>query len=334
MSAQDDALRRPAPAPVRRHSAAAEILQRVGILPILIVVLFVFFGLREPRFLRAENLYTVLTQSVYLVMITLAQTVVLLTGGFDMSVGSSVALTSIVVGQILVAYANNITTGTVLATVAGVGVGIAIGVINGGVISLFSVSPFIVTLAMLSMAAGGALILSGGVPVFGLPEAFAGALSTGVLFGIPVPWLVTGVVLAALYVVLDWTRFGRYIYALGGNAEAARLSGVPVRAYQWLTYILAGAVVGIGGVMLTARVGSGEPNLGATLPLESIAAAVVGGVSLRGGEGTLTGATLGAIFFVFLRNGMDLIRISSYTQMIVTGLLLVLAIVADRFIHR
>jgi ribose transport system permease protein len=334
VSAQDDVLRRASAAPSRASSVTGEVLQRVGILPILIVVLFVFFGLVEPRFLHAQNLYTVLTQSVYLIMITLAQTVVLLTGGFDLSVGSSVALTSIVVGQILVAYADHIAVGITLASLAGVGVGTLIGVINGAVISLFTVSPFIVTLAMLSMAAGGALILSGGVPVFGLPDAFARILSTGLFLGLPVPWLVTIVILVILYLTLNWMRIGRYIYALGGNSEAARLSGVPVRFYLWLTYAMAGAVVGLGGVMLTARVGSGEPNLGATLPLESIAAAVVGGVSLRGGEGTLTGATLGAIFFVFLRNGMDLIRISSYVQMIVTGLLLVLAIVVDRYIHR
>lgn len=334
MSTRDDVLGRAASAPSRAGSVAAAVLQRVGILPMLIIVLFVYFGLRQPRFVSVINLYTVLTQSVYVIVITLAQTVVLLTGGFDLSVGSSVALTSIVVGQILVAHTSSIGTGIVLGSLAGLGVGTAIGVINGGIISLFGVSPFIVTLAMLSMAAGAALIQSGGVPVFGLPDAFAATLSTGTLFGIPVPWLVTAIILAALYVVLNWTRVGRYIYALGGNMEAARLSGVPVRFYLWLTYILAGAVVGIGGVMLTARVGSGEPTLGAELPLESIAAAVVGGVSLRGGEGTLTGATLGAIFFVFLRNGMDLIGISSYVQMVITGLILILAIIVDRYIHR
>lgn len=334
MSTGDDVLGRAASAPSRAGSVAADVLQRVGILPILIIVLFVYFGLRQPRFVSVINLYTVLTQSAYVIVITLAQTVVLLTGGFDLSVGSSVALTSIVVGQILVGHANSVGAGIVLGSLAGLGVGTAIGVVNGGLISLFSVSPFIVTLAMLSMAAGAALIQSGGVPVFGLPDAFAAMLSTGTLLGIPVPWLVTAVILAALYVVLNWTRIGRYIYALGGNMEAARLSGVPVRFYLWLTYILAGAIVGIGGVMLTARVGSGEPTLGAELPLESIAAAVVGGVSLRGGEGTLAGATLGAIFFVFLRNGMDLIGISSYVQMVITGLILILAIIVDRYIHR
>ena len=192
--------------PSRPVHPAAEILQRVGILPILIVVLFVFFGLREPRFLRAENLYTVLTQSVYLVMITLAQTVVLLTGGFDMSVGSSVALTSIVVGQILVAYANNIAAGTALASIAGVGVGIAIGVINGGVISLFSVSPFIVTLEHLQgMIDNKALAVAVELEI---PDRLhIGPRRAADLAGD----------VGADADALNWTRFGRYIYALGGT---------------------------------------------------------------------------------------------------------------------
>lgn len=315
-----------------RVGAFHRMLIRVGILPFLMAGLVVIFGVLQPRFLAWQNIHTVGIQSVYLVIVAIAQMLVLLTSGFDLSVGSSIAVVSIVTSSVLVAGAGD-ATGIAVAAAAGVGVATLIGAVNGAVIAIFGVSPFIVTLAMLSMAAGAALIMSGGVPVFNLPAGFSDSLAKATIATVPVPWVVTAIIIFAVYVLLSWTRFGRYLYAVGGNADAAHLSGVPVRLCLFLAYVLAGVLTGVAGVMLTARVGSGEPNLGATVPLESIAAAVLGGVSLRGGEGTLLGAVLGAVFLVFLRNGMDLIRISSYTQMVVTGVLLIVAIVADRYIH-
>jgi ribose/xylose/arabinose/galactoside ABC-type transport system permease subunit len=144
------------------------------------------------------------------------------------------------------------------------------------------------------------------------------------------PLLVAGVVVALIHILLNHNRIGRYFYALGGNCEAARLSGIAVRKYTCLAYVLCGALTGITGVMLTARVASGEPNLGAALPLESIAAAVIGGVSLRGGEGNVVGAIFGAVLIVLIRNGMDLMNISSYLQMCVMGCLLIFAVVMDQ----
>ncbi len=313
-------------------SVLHRILARVGILPLLMVVLIAIFGTIEPRFLAWQNIRTVGIQSVYLIIVSVAQTIVLLTGGFDLSVGSSIALTSIITGLVLIA-ANPDFFGIAQAVVAGVVTGTVIGAANGGVVSVFGVSPFIATLAMMSIASGAALVISGGVPIFNFPSEFSDTLATGSVLGVPAPWIVVGVVILLVYLTLSWTRFGRYLYAVGGNADAAHLSGVPVKRSLFFAYLLAGALTGVAGVMLTARVGSGEPNLGATVPLESIAAAVLGGVSLGGGEGTLLGAVLGAFFLVFLRNGMDLIRISSYVQMIVTGVLLIIAIVADRYIH-
>ncbi|MDW8061050.1 MAG: ABC transporter permease, partial [Thermomicrobium sp.] len=201
-------------------------------------------------------------------------------------------------------------------------------------VSLFRVPPFIVTLAMMTAVSGLALHVSRGVPIFGLPGYFSSTLYTGRLLGIPVPWLVTALVLVIMYVVLHWTRFGRYWYAIGSNAEAARLSGIAVRLYLFLAYTIAGVLVGVTGLLLTARVGSGEPTLGASFPLESIAAAVLGGVSIRGGEGNLFGAALGAVFLVMLRNGMNILGVSSYTQMIITGALLVFAVIIDNWVHR
>ena len=308
------------------------VLIRVGILPILMVVLIVIFGVIEPRFLAWQNIRTVGIQSVYLIIVSVAQMIVLLTGGFDLSVGSSIALTSIVTGSVLIAVAPDFAA-IAKAAAAGVAMATLIGAVNGAVVSIFTVSPFIATLAMMSIASGAALVVSGGVPIFNFPPQFSDTLATGTFIGVPAPWIAVGFVVLLVYLLLSWTRFGRYLYAVGGNAEAAHLSGVPVRRSLFLAYLLAGALTGVAGVILTARVGSGEPNLGATVPLESIAAAVLGGVSLGGGEGTLLGAVLGAFFLVFLRNGMDLIRISSYVQMVVTGVLLIIAIVADRYIH-
>jgi ribose transport system permease protein len=303
---------------------------RVGVLPFLLVALIILFSLAESRFMTASNMITVSRQATYLAMITAGQMLTILCGGFDLSVGSSVALTSIVTAQTIVSLqhpAGGITAGVLV----GIATGTALGALNGITISLFRVSPFVVTMGMMSVAHGLALLVSGGVPIFNLPDEFNSYLAIGSVWGIPVPLLVAAFVVATTHIMLTRTRVGRYFYALGGNEEAARLSGINVKKYSCLAYILCGSLAGLTGVMLTARVASGEPNLGAALPLESIAAAVIGGVSLRGGEGSLIGAVFGAILIVLIRNGMDLMNISSYLQMVVMGSLLVFAVVMDQF---
>ena len=217
------------------------------------------------------------------------------------------------------------------ALLAGVATGTAVGTLNGITIAVFRVSPFVVTLGMMSVAHGLALLISGGVPIFNLPPELNSYMGIGKVLGVPVPLLVAILIVVIIHIMLTRTRIGRYFYALGGNEEAARLSGIAVKKYSCLAYILCGALAGLTGVMLTARVASGEPNLGATLPLESIAAAVIGGVSLRGGEGTVIGAIFGAILIVLMRNGMDIMNISSYLQMMVMGCLLIFAVVMDQF---
>lgn len=317
-----------------RLQALRGLVDQLGLLPFLLIGLLIFFSFASPNFFTRTNLSTILTQALFLILVSPAQTLVLLTGGFDLSMGSSIALVSTVVGLQLLNHPEAPLQGLLIAALAAVGVATGIGALNGLFVSLFRVPPFIVTLAMMTAVSGLALKVSRGVPVFGLPSYFANTLYTGRILGIPVPWLVTLLVLLIMYIVLHWTRFGRYWYAIGSNAEAARLSGLAVRFYLFLAYTIAGVLVGITGLLLTARVGSGEPTLGASFPLESIAAAVLGGVSIRGGEGNLFGATLGAIFLVMLRNGMDIMGISTYTQMIITGGLLVLAVMIDNWIHR
>jgi len=321
-------------APAGRLVRIRGVVEQLGLLPVLLILLLLFFSIASPNFFTRANLSTILTQALFLIIVSVAQTLVLLTGGFDLSMGSSIALVSIVVGLQLLDHPDAPATGLLIATVVAIAVATGIGALNGLFVSLFRVPPFIVTLAMMTAVSGLALKISGGVPVFGLSGYFSNTLYVGKVLGIPVPWLVTILVLAIMYLVLHWTRFGRYWYAIGSNAEAARLSGISVRFYLFLAYTIAGVLVGITGLLLTARVGSGEPTLGANFPLESIAAAVLGGVSIRGGEGNLFGAALGAIFLVMLRNGMDIMGISTYTQMMITGGLLVLAVIIDNWIHR
>ena len=313
---------------------ARGLVDRVGLLPVLMLALVVFFSLASENFLTRGNISTILTQALFLIIVSVAQTLVLLTGGFDLSMGSAIALVSIVVGLQLLDHPDAPLTGLAIAGLAGIAVATGIGMVNGFFVSLFRVPPFIVTLAMMTAISGLALKVSRGVPVFGLPSYFSSTLYTGRVLGIPVPWLATLLILVVMYLLLHWTRFGRYWYAIGSNPEAARLSGISVRLYLFLAYSIAGILVGITGLLLTARVGSGEPTLGASFPLESIAAAVLGGVSIRGGEGNLFGAALGAIFLVMLRNGMDIMGISTYTQLMITGGLLVLAVIIDNWVHR
>lgn len=303
---------------------------KVGVLPFLLVALVVLFGLAQPRFLSLSNLINVGRQTTYLAIVTAAQMLTILCAGFDLSVGSSVALTSIVSSMVMVSITDP-TTAIILGILTGIGVATLVGMANGITIAVFRVSPFVVTLGMLSVAHGLALLVSSGVPIFNLPSQLNDVLGHGEIWGLPVPVIVAAVIVACIWLLLSRTRVGRYFYALGGNREAARLSGIAVRKYTALAYVLCGALTGIAGVMLTARVASGEPNLGASLPLESIAAAVIGGVSLRGGEGGVMGAVFGAILIVLIRNGMDLMNISSYLQMVVMGCLLIFAVVMDQF---
>ncbi len=303
---------------------------KVGVLPFLLVALLILFSMAESRFMTTSNMMIVGRQATYLAIVTAGQMLTILCAGFDLSVGSSVALTSIVTSSVIVSFASPVT-GIILGIAAGIMIAALVGLANGITIAVFRVSPFVVTLGTMSVIHGLALLLSGGVPIFNLPEELNQLLGVGKIVGIPVPVLVAIVIVILVFILLNRTRVGRYFYALGGNLEAARLSGIAIKKYTCLAYVLCGTLTGIAGVMLTARVASGEPNLGAALPLESIAAAVIGGVSLRGGEGGVVRAIFGAILIVLIRNGMNLMNISSYLQMVVMGCLLIFAVVMDQF---
>lgn len=311
---------------------------RLGVLPFLLVIAVVVFALMADNFLTGRNIMNVLRQSTYLSLVAMGQMLALLTGGFDLSVGTIIALTSVVsataMATIYAAVPDAVALAIAGGVVAGFAAGVGVGMINGIGVSLFNVSPFMMTLGMASVGFGIALYMTGGVPVYGMPDAFGTMFGFGQWLGVPTPIYVTVALIAVMFTLLNWTRLGRYFYAVGGNVKASALSGINTRLTLFLAYLLCGAMASIAGLLLTARLETGEANIGASMPLESIAACVIGGVSLRGGMGRVENVVLGAFFIGLIQNGMNLAQIESYLQTVVIGVLLILAVVADQFRQR
>jgi ribose transport system permease protein len=321
-----------------RWSRFSAVLQwlfvRIGVLPLLLVIALVVFTALSARFLTSENLITVARQATYLAIVSMGQMLALLTGGFDLSVGKIVAITSVVtaltMAPLAAAHPDATAITLTLGILAGVGAGTLVGVVNGLGVAVLNVSPFVMTLGTAAISFGIALTLTSGVPVYGIPDAFGNIFSFGRMLDIPSPIYVTAGLFVAMYVLLNWTRMGRYFYAVGGNIKASRLSGINTRFYLFMAYVLCGVLAAIAGALLTARLETGEANIGASMPLDSIAACIIGGVSLRGGVGSLGNVVLGAIFIVLIQNGMDLAQIQSYLQEVVIGVLLILAVIANQ----
>ena len=329
------------PAPAKRNIAVAAIrtsFLRVGVLPFFLVATLVVFALVSTQFLSLQNITNVARQSVYLVLVSLGQMLVLITGGFDLSVGTAIAVTSVVSAIAMVALAaampDLIWVAILLGALAGFAAALLIGALNGLGVAQFGVSPFIMTLGLQSIGAGTALFLTGGVPVSGLPYDFGNFFGFGRVFGVPVPVLFAIVTIVAMWLMMNRTRFGAHVYAVGGNVRAANLSGVNTKRVLFFAYVICALLASFAGILLTARVESGETNLGGTIALESIAACVIAGVSLRGGIGRVENVVLGAFFIVLLQNGMNIAQIGSYLQMVLLGSLLVLAVILDQVRYR
>jgi ribose transport system permease protein len=310
----------------------------MGVLPFLILIATIIFALLSDNYLSVRNLVNVARQSTYLIIVSMGQMLALLTGGFDLSVGTILALSS-VVGAIAMAAMNAAFPGSVALVIlaglaAGLFAGMAVGVVNGIGVSLFKVNPFMMTLGMASVGFGIALYLTGGVPVYGLPESFSNIFGFGSFVGIPTPVLVTAGLVAVVYFLLNWTKTGRYLFAVGGNLKASALSGINTRWILFLAYLFCSVLVTVSGLLLTARLETGEANIGVSMPLESIAACVIGGVSLKGGVGRVENVVLGALFIGLIQNGMNLARIESYLQTVVIGILLIVAVSSDQFRQR
>ncbi len=308
---------------------------RLGVLPFLLLAAMVVFALLSDNFLSGRNLMNVARQSTYLVLVSMGQMFALLTGGFDLSVGTIVALTSVVgataMASTYAAMPDAIALSILLGVLAGVAAGVAIGVVNGIGVAVFNVSPFMMTLGMASVGFGIALYMTGGSPVYGMPVEFGDVFGFGDILGLHAPIFVSLIFIVLLYVLVNRTRLGRYFYAIGGNIKAATLSGINTRLCLFLAYVFCGGMAAVSGMLLTARLDTGEANIGADMPLNSIAACVIAGVSLRGGVGRIENVVLGAIFIGLIQNGMNLARIESYLQTVVIGVLLIVAVIADQF---
>jgi ribose transport system permease protein len=293
--------------------------------PIVVLVLIcAALSLLTPRFLTQKNIINVVRQSSLNGIVAAGMTLVILTGGIDLSVGSLLAVTSVfAAGALHDGYS------PVAASLAGVVIGLGFGLGSGLVITIGDVAPFIVTLGTLTIARGVALIYTNGAPILATDVDFR-YIGRGDLGPIPVPIVILLIVYAIVYVLLNRTTFGGYIYAIGGNQEAARLSGVPVRLIKTIAYAISGLLAGLTGVILTARLGSAQPNLGTGDELDAIAAVVLGGTSLAGGRGGIFGTLVGALIIGVLSNGLNLMNVNAYYQPVAKGLVILIAILVDR----
>lgn len=296
----------------------------------VIVAMILLFGFARPQILSFGNLQNVAIQATYLTILACAQTIVIMTRGFDLSLGVTVSLVSVTSAMAMTAFGD---IGPVAAILSGVTVGLgcalAVSAFNGLLIANFGLNPFIVTLATMYIVLTLSTTVSGGFPVSPLPVEL-GYLSTGRILSIPVPVVVAAVALILLQVLLTKSVFGRSVILIGTNARAAEVAGVRVKFHLFAAYLFCGFLIGIGSLLLTARTGSGEPNLGGDLTLLTIAAAVLGGVRLRGGEGNAAAPLLGAVLVTVLSNGMNLMAIDGYLQQVLLGIVIIVALAVDR----
>jgi ribose/xylose/arabinose/galactoside ABC-type transport system permease subunit len=306
-------------------------LQEYGLLAVFILE-FVFFALASDHFLTPENLLNVTLQTSIIAIIAAGMTFVILTAGIDLSVGSLVALTGVVAAWIL-KFNLSPAIGLGLAISGGLLVGVISGAIAGFFITYFRVTPFITTLALMTVWRGLAYIWVEGRPIWGLPPIFD-SLGGGRLAAIPFPSMVMLAVYFIAWFTLQHTQFGRNVYAVGGNAEAARLAGIATRKTLLFAYIICGALASLSGVLLASRMSSGQPNAGLMYELDVIAAVVVGGTSLFGGRGSVVGTFIGAMLIGVLRNGLNLTGVGSYVQQVVLGIVILLAVLLDQLKKR
>ncbi|HWS89516.1 MAG TPA: hypothetical protein VN282_21270 [Pyrinomonadaceae bacterium] len=282
----------------------------------------------SPHFMTVSNLLNVAEQAAIIAIVAVGMTFVIITGGIDLSVGSVLAFAGVVMASVLHAGVP-VPVGVAVA----LGTGLACGLLNGALITVGRLPPFIATLGMMSVARGTALMFTEGRPVSGFSGGFR-SLATGELLGVPVSVVIMVGVYVVAHFALTRTKLGRYTYAIGGNEEAALLSGVNVRLYKAAVYGISGMLSGLAAVILTARLNSAQPIAGMMYELDAIAATVIGGTSLLGGEGTVVGTLIGALIMAVLRNGLNLLGVSSFIQQVVIGSVIIAAVLIDMWLKR
>lgn len=302
---------------------------------IALILLCLAISLLSDKFLTANNLWNVLRQISVNVVISAGMTLVVLIAGIDLSVGSVLAFSSVICAGLLKngiqlptfdLFIGFTVLGGVLAAIF---VGLALGLFNGWVITKFGLPSFVVTLAMLTMARGATMLYSEGIPISDLGKNFE-FIGSGWLLGIPVPVWIAGLIVLFMFILTKKTVFGRYIYAVGGNENAAYSSGINVSKIKIAVFGIAGMLAAVGGILVTSRLNSAQPNAGLSYELDSIAAVVIGGTSLSGGVGTITGTVIGAVIIGVLNNGLILLDVSPFWQQIVKGMVILLAVIIDR----
>jgi ribose transport system permease protein len=289
-----------------------------------LALIVLIFGLLSPFFLTTRNLLEVLEQSSINACVAVGMTLVIVTGGIDLSVGSTAALAAVIGASALVAHVP-----IVLALLLTVGVGAGAGLVNGALVAFAGLQPFIVTLGTLSLYRAAALIYTGGNPILGIPNGFRG-IFTSALAGIPTPVILVAVVAGAGWTVLRLTPLGEWLLAVGGNEEAARVSGVPIPSAKVVTYMISGGLAAIAALVLVAWLGAADPTLGNLWELQAIAASAIGGASLLGGKGSIVGSVLGAVILGAMSNGLTLLNVQAFYQLLATGLIIIAAMLIDR----
>jgi ribose transport system permease protein len=304
--------------------------EKISEFSLAIVFLFevIIFSQLSPFFFSAENLLNVTLQASITAIIAAGMTFVILTAGIDLSVGSLVAFAGVLTTSML-----KINLPLYLVFPIAILGGILFGVVSGGIagifVTKFNITPFIVTLALMTIWRGASFVYTGGRPIWELPDSFS-FLGAGRILGIPFPTIIMVIVFVISHIVLTKTKFGRYVYAVGGNLEAARLAGINTNFILTAVYVISGVLSAISGILLASRVNSGQPNAGLMYELDVIAAVVVGGTSLFGGRGTIIGTFIGAMLIAVLKNGLNLLNVGSYIQQIVVGVVILLAVLLDQ----
>jgi putative xylitol transport system permease protein len=295
-----------------------------------IVLVFLFLCIvlyiATPTFMLPKNIVNVLRQTSINGILSIGMTFVILTGGIDLSVGSILAFSGIVAAS-FTSTAFQVLPLPISITL-GLLAGTALGLVSGFIVAKWKIPAFVVTLGMLSIARGLTFIYTNGMPVPNLTEEFV-YIGQGVILGIPLPVLILAFVFLFAWIILYKTRFGRYVYAVGGNEKSAKISGVNTRLVIFSVYGISGFLAALGGLILTARTTSGLPQAGISYELDAIAAVVIGGTSLTGGQGTLVGTLFGALIMGVINNGLDLLSVSSYYQQVIKGVIIISAVLLD-----
>lgn len=298
-------------------------IRQYGLL-IVFGIICLIISLITPQFLTLSNLTIIVTQVSINALLAFGVTFVIITGGIDLSLGSIVAVTGVT--SAMLAHPDSYP--VLIPIVMGLLAGLLMGAFNGFIITKSKIAPFIVTLGTMTIGRGLALILSDGRPVSNLSDSF-NYLGSGTVFGIPFLILIFILVFALCSIILTKTVLGRHIYAIGGNEQAARASGINIDRVKLSVYSISGLLAGLAGILLASRITTGQPNAGAGFELDAIAAVVIGGTSTAGGRGTMTGTLIGVLLIGVINNGLDLLNVTSYYQQVVMGIIIIGAVIVD-----